>query len=107
MSAIVQFDTRKGPIYFEVSDSEAERGETLAAKDSEESGVTAKAKKTFEDALQSVKPGIEEALNLLSGLIKQPKETEIEFGIKVDAAAGAIFAKAGAEATFNIKLTWK
>jgi len=54
-----------------------------------------------------VKPGIEEALALITDLIKKPNETEIEFGLKIDAAAGAVFAKAGAEATFNIKLTWK
>lgn len=104
MSKIVQFDTKKGPVFVEVNESEAMRGEVLAANDS---GVAAKAKKTFEDALQTVKPGIEEALDLLTDLIKKPNETEIEFGIKMDAAAGAIFAKAGAEATFNIKLTWK
>jgi hypothetical protein len=104
MSKIVQFETKKGPIFVEVDDSEVTRGEVLAANDS---GVAARAKKTFEDALQTVKPGIEEALDLLTSLIKKPNETEIEFGIKIDAAAGAVFAKAGAEATFNIKLTWK
>jgi len=104
MSRIVEFSTKKGPVYVEVDDSEAFRGEALAANDS---GVAAKAKKTFEEALQSVKPGIEEALALITDLIKKPNETEIEFGLKIDAAAGAVFAKAGAEATFNIKLTWK
>ncbi len=104
MSRIVEFSTKKGPVYVEVDNSEALRGEVLAANDS---GVAAKAKKTFEEALQSVKPGIEEALILITDLIKKPSETEIEFGLKIDAAAGAVFAKAGAEATFNIKLTWK
>lgn len=104
MSKIVEFSTAKGPVYVEVDDSESLHGEVLAANDS---GVAAKAKKTFEEALQSVKPGIEEALALITDLIKKPSETEIEFGLKIDAAAGAVFAKAGAEATFNIKLTWK
>jgi hypothetical protein len=104
LSRIVEFSTKQGPIYVEVDDSDALKGEVLAANDS---GVAAKAKKTFEEALQSVKPGIEEALALITDLIKKPTETEIEFGLKIDAAAGAVFAKAGAEATFNIKLTWK
>ena len=104
MSRIVEFSTKQGPIYVEVDDSDVLKGEVLAANDS---GVAAKAKKTFEEALQSVKPGIEEALALITDLIKKPTETEIEFGLKIDAAAGAVFAKAGAEATFNIKLTWK
>jgi predicted RNase H-like HicB family nuclease len=104
MSRIIEFSTNKGPVYVEVDDSDALKGEVLAANDS---GVAAKAKKTFEEALQSVKPGIEEALALITDLIKKPTETEIEFGLKIDAAAGAVFAKAGAEATFNIKLIWK
>jgi len=104
LSRIVEFSTKQGPIYVEVDDSDVLKGEVLAANDS---GVAAKAKKTFEEALQSVKPGIEEALALITDLIKKPTETEIEFGLKIDAAAGAVFAKAGAEATFNIKLTWK
>ncbi len=104
MSKIVQFETKKGPVLVEVDDSDVMRGEVLAANDS---GVAAKARKTFEDALQTVKPGIEVALDLLTNLVKKPTETEIAFGIKIDAAAGAIFAKAGAEATFNITLKWR
>jgi hypothetical protein len=104
MSKIVQFDTNAGPVFIEVEDSEAMRGEVLAAGDG---AIAAKAKKTFEEALQSVKPGIDQALKLLTEMVKKPSELEIEFGIKVDAAAGAVFAKAGAEATFNVKLIWK
>jgi NTP-dependent ternary system trypsin peptidase co-occuring protein len=104
MSKIVQFDTKNGPIFVEVDSLSGYSGEVLAATDS---AVISKAKKSFEDALATVKPGIEEALDLLTSLVKKPNETEIEFGLKIDAAAGAIFAKAGAEATFKIKLTWK
>lgn len=104
MSKIVQFETSKGPVFVEVDDAAAMHGEVLAANPS---GIAAKAKKSFEDALESVKPGIEQALELVNGLLKKPAETELEFGLKMDAAAGAVFAKAGAEATFNIKLTWK
>jgi len=104
MSKIVQFKTNQGLVFVEVDDSEAMRGEVLAAN---VSGVAAEAKMTFEDALKTVKPGIDAALDLLTNLVKKPNETQIEFGIKIDAAAGAIFAKASAEATFNITLTWK
>jgi hypothetical protein len=104
MSRMVEFSTAKGHVYVEVDDSDVLLGEVLAAN---ESGVTTKAKKTFEEALQSAKPGTEEALALITDLIKKPAETEIEFGLNIDAAAGAVFAKAGGEATFSIKLTWK
>lgn len=88
----------------EVDDANALGGTTPA---SNEGGVTARVGKTFEDALASIKPGIEGALSMLNSLATTPKEAEVEFGIKIDAAAGAIFAKAGAEATFKVKLIWK
>lgn len=84
MSRIVQFDTKKGPVYVEVDDKTLS-DELLVADDT---AVVGKAKKTFEEALQSVKPGIEEALALITDLIKKPNETEIEFGLKIDASAG-------------------
>jgi hypothetical protein len=37
----------------------------------------------------------------------RPNEVEVEFGLKLDAEAGALIAKAGIEASVNVKLTWK
>lgn len=34
-------------------------------------------------------------------------QAEIEFGVKLDFAAGAMLAKAGAEGSINVKLTWE
>ena len=104
MSRIVQFETSKGPVLVEVDEGRALHGEVLAANDS---GIAARAKESFEDALAAVRPGIEAAMESLTSLVKKPTETGIEFGLKLDAAAGAFFAKAGAEATFKVKLTWK
>ena len=42
----------------------------------------------------------------MDSLKVKPSQTEIEFGIKLIAETGAIIAKAGGEATFNVKLTW-
>ena len=36
-----------------------------------------------------------------------PTEITVEFGIKLDAAAGALVAKVGAGATLNVTLTWR
>lgn len=38
---------------------------------------------------------------------ERPTEIEIEFGIKLDVEAGAMIAKSGVEAGFNVKLTWE
>ncbi len=37
----------------------------------------------------------------------RPDEVSVEFGLKLDAEAGAYLAKAGAEAGFKVTLTWK
>lgn len=36
----------------------------------------------------------------------RPDGVEVEFGIKFDTEAGAVIAKAGIEASVNVKLTW-
>ena len=38
---------------------------------------------------------------------ERPTEVSIEFGIKLDAEAGAYLAKAGGEAGFTVTLTWQ
>jgi len=104
MSEIIEFQSKQGSVFVEV-DKLPPVGEALAAAD--EVGVAAKASKSFEEALEAAKPGIDAALRLLTSLAQKPSEAEIEFGLKIDVAAGAVFAKAGAEATFHVKLTWK
>jgi hypothetical protein len=36
----------------------------------------------------------------------KPSQVEVNFGIKLIAETGAIIAKAGGEANFNVKITW-
>ena len=88
-------------MFVEVDDSDVFLGKPSPPN---ESGAVDKTEKTFEEALQSIKPKIEEACGL-TDLIKKPAETEIEVGLDIDAGAEAVFAKAGGEATFSIKLT--
>jgi hypothetical protein len=105
MSQVIEFQSKQGSVFVEVERLQLRTGENLVA--ASQPGVAAKVSRSFEDALAAAKPGIEAALDLLTSLVQKPNEAEIEFGLKIDAAAGAIFAKAGAEATFKIKLTWK
>ena len=69
--------------------------------------VPIKAAITFEGALESIRPALERAANVLRNLATPPAEFELEFGIKLSADAGAIFTKIGGEANFKIKATWK
>ncbi len=69
--------------------------------------VPIKAAMSFEGALESVRPALERAANVLKNLATAPAEFELEFGIKLSADAGAIFTKIGGEANFKVKATWK
>lgn len=39
--------------------------------------------------------------------VERPTTVELEFGLKLDADAGALIARAGAEASFTVKLIWE
>jgi hypothetical protein len=43
----------------------------------------------------------------VNDVAEPPAEVSVEFSIKVDAEAGAIIAKAGSEASFQVRLTWR
>lgn len=60
----------------------------------------------FESAMDSIKSAAELLLQTFGDLSRRPDGCELEFGIKLSAAAGAILAKASAEANFSVKLTW-
>jgi hypothetical protein len=67
----------------------------------------ATASATFESALQTVRCAAEGILHQLRSLAEPPDEVAVEFGVKMNAQAGAIIAKASTEANFKINLTWK
>ena len=69
-------------------------------------GVAERAGETFEAALSRVKPTAEAIVNSMRGVGDSPDEIEVEFGVKVNAEAGAVVAKAAGEANFKIKLRW-
>ena len=69
--------------------------------------VTEKARQSFEAAIDRVKPAAEVIVQKLRSLAKEPDELELEFGLKMDAEAGAIFASVGVEANFKVTMTWK
>ena len=39
-------------------------------------------------------------------ITERPSTIEVSFGLKLDAEAGAVVAKAGAEASINVTMTW-
>lgn len=55
------------------------------------------------DAIRSMAARINSTTGTLT---QRPSAVEVEFGIKLDAAAGALIARTGAEAHIVVKLTW-
>jgi len=66
-----------------------------------------KAGQTFEQALDKIKPAASVIISRLRGLADPPDEIEVEFGLTLNAEAGAFVAAAGAEANYTVTLTWK
>jgi Trypsin-co-occurring domain 1 len=60
----------------------------------------------FEDALESVRDAAASALKKFRDKILDPESVEIEFGVKLNAEAGAVIAKTSAEGHLIVKLAW-
>ena len=70
-------------------------------------GVVEKADRTFEAAIERVGPASAVLVERLRSLADQPEEIEVEFGVKLNAEAGAIIARTSGEANFRIAVRWK
>jgi hypothetical protein len=71
-----------------------------------------------EELAQKSEEALNKAMNLITKMAYRASElrdripaeftqAEIEFGVKLDYEAGALLAKAGAEGSISIKLTWE
>jgi hypothetical protein len=69
-------------------------------------GKTVDAVSSLAESLSSVRGAASEALRLFREGIDAPEHIEIEFGVVLNAEAGAIIAKTGVEGHMKIKLMW-
>jgi hypothetical protein len=109
MKRLVEFPSESGePILVEVEDvglgGETRRGLSTSA-------VVERAQTSFEDALERARPM---ATNLVGKLHaigdaagSPPDEVQVEFGIVLNAEAGAILASASAGANYKVTITWR
>ena len=105
MKRMVEFPLQGGgSMLVEVELDEAEQdGMVPAARPGE---VAAKAKQTFEQALEQIKPGAEAIVARLQDMSTNPDEISVTFGLKMSASAGAFIAASGMEANFTVLLKW-
>jgi Trypsin-co-occurring domain 1 len=69
--------------------------------------VAEQAQHTFEQAVDRVRPAAQALINQLRGLADSPNEIGIEFGLELNAEAGAFIASASTTANFRVSLTWR
>jgi hypothetical protein len=89
-------------IFIEAEDTETQARQRVGRGGENE---TEAATNRFENAIQQIKPAAEAVLQTFQEM-NTPNEIALEFGIKFNANAGAIFASAGSEATFKVVLKW-
>lgn len=101
MKTLVEAHTAHGTAKFDTDDATGVGPENVSRKDGT---VTAKLDTPLEEALASARPAAEAVINTFRAL--SPDAVAVEFGLRVDAQAGAVFAKAGAGAHFTVTLNW-
>jgi hypothetical protein len=109
MKRLVEFPLKTGEtILVEVEDvglgSETRRGLSP-------SSVVERAQTSFEDALDKARPMASSLVAKLHAIGdaagNPPDEVQVEFGITLNAEAGAVLASASAGANYKVAMTWK
>jgi hypothetical protein len=100
MSELVRFQTASGSVVVEIGDDEP--GFELVDRGS----IIADTKTKLEAAFADVRAGAEAALRTFRDGSLNPDAVEVEFGMKLNAEAGAIIAKTSIEGHFHVKLIW-
>ncbi|TDC51011.1 hypothetical protein E1281_21180 [Actinomadura sp. KC345] len=101
MNELVRWQTENGTVVVETDDREP--GFQSVSRAGE---MIHDAAGRFEDAFQNVRDAAEAALASLRGGALDPDAVELEFGVKLNAAAGAVIAKTSVEGHLKVKLTW-
>lgn len=101
MNELVRWETACGTVVVEMDD--AEPGFDSVSRGD---GILHEAGAKFEDALQSVRDAAESALSTLRDGRLRPDVLELEFGVKLNAEAGAVIAKTSVEGQLKVRMTW-
>jgi hypothetical protein len=105
MKRLIEFTTEDSDIIIvESYDSVSEGGRVQVGSVTD---IAEKAQKTFESAIEKIRPAASILISKLKDMSQSPNEVRVEFGIKLSAQAGAIITSAESEATFKITLSWK
>lgn len=102
---LVEFKLEDGTKFFVEVEKPAGQTAVSPRPVSRENGLAVtEASKTFEKALEDIKPVLATVVSKLKDI--SPDETEVKFGAKLTANAGVVFTSLGSELTFEIALKW-
>lgn len=101
MSELLRWQSDDGPIVVEV-DVRDSGYQNVRTKGGEIIDVEGR----FEEALASARAAAVSALQTFRNKALDADEIALEFGVKLTATAGAVIAKASAEAAITVKLKW-
>jgi hypothetical protein len=62
---------------------------------------------SFDGALMQVRKAASKAVASFRDMEVRPDEVQVEFGVKLNAQAGAVIAKTGVDGHLKVKLTWQ
>jgi hypothetical protein len=101
--ALAEIHTATGTVKFDIDEADissvgpervSRKGQTIVAE----------LDQSLEQALASARPAAQAVLDTFRAI--GPDHVSIEFGLRLDASAGAVIAKAGIEAHFTVTLNW-
>ncbi|MEU7577005.1 CU044_2847 family protein [Streptomyces sp. NPDC041068] len=103
MSELMRWESDEGPVVVEVDSRDPGfRSVSRRSEGSEVHDVEGR----FESALGNVRGAAMSALRTFRDRALDPDAIELEFGVKLSAAAGAVIARTAAEGHLVVKLTW-
>ena|ERR1700754_641085 len=101
-NALLRVETAEGAVWFDSDPDQAAVGpERVHRRDGR---IVAELQTPLEQAVAAARPAAEAVLQTFTALA--PNEVAVEFGLRIDAEAGAVIAKTGIEAHFTVQLKW-
>jgi hypothetical protein len=101
MTEILAFEADAGQVFVEVDDDEVGIERASRADD-----LILQASESFSSTTASIRKVAETALEAFNGSARPPDTFEVEFGLRLNAAFGAVIARTEGEGHLQIRLVW-
>ncbi|MEV0122469.1 CU044_2847 family protein [Streptomyces sp. NPDC050703] len=103
MTELVRWESDEGPVVVEVDSGDP--GFRQVSRRGEPGGIH-EVEGRFESALRNVRGAAMSALRTFRERSLDPDAIELEFGVKLSAAAGAVIARTATEGHLTVRLSW-